>query len=198
MGSSPTTLEGARLADAYRRVPGNSAQGADAMQAFCQAPMLTEVGAGWPPEPAQESGWYYQLPDPTVSLLLALCGHPDNPNFWEVHCTKLVQCRGCIDIGPEWPSIFWLPALRLLLSIKRGRLQDARSKQDPHGWMKPLARSYRYGGPCSVNCSPWLPTATTHDQDAQWTDGGSDVIQHGELPRQLHRRLSGLYRKEAP
>jgi hypothetical protein len=117
VGSSPTTSNGGSLVDAYGCGPGNCSQGADVAQAFCQAPMLTEVLAGLPPEAVQDPDWCYQVPDPVVLLILALYGHPDSPTFWEVHCAKLVRSKGRKDIGPEWHSVFRHPELCLQLSV---------------------------------------------------------------------------------
>ena len=43
LGSAPTTLEGGRMVDAYGCAQGNESQASDAIQAFCQAPMLSKV-----------------------------------------------------------------------------------------------------------------------------------------------------------
>ena len=50
LGSAPTTLEGGRVVDAYGCAPGNDSQTSDAIQAFCQAPMLSKVWVTLPAE----------------------------------------------------------------------------------------------------------------------------------------------------
>ena len=50
LGSAPITLEGGRVVDAYGCAPGNDSQTSDAIQAFCQTPMLSNVWVTLPAE----------------------------------------------------------------------------------------------------------------------------------------------------
>ena len=47
----------------------------------------------------------------------ALYGHPDSVTFWEEFCNKSTRKVGFKDLGPDWPSVFFHPELKLLLSI---------------------------------------------------------------------------------
>ncbi len=118
LGKAPTLLEGARLTDAYGCIPGHSIQQADAVQAYIQAPMRgPKCWVTLPREAVQNPSFYYQVQSPVVELIVALCGHPDSPTFWEMHCSEQVKKAGFEALGPEWPSVFFHPQLRLLLSI---------------------------------------------------------------------------------
>ena len=85
LGSAPTLLEGGRSADAYGCLPGNDIEQADAVQAFIQARMRSEVWVSLPREAVQNPGWHYQVSDPVVPLDYALYGDPDSLTFWEMH-----------------------------------------------------------------------------------------------------------------
>ena len=52
-----------------------------------------------------------------VLLLQALYGYPESPAYWETYCDKKVLKKGWLAIGPEWPSMYWHPELKLLMSI---------------------------------------------------------------------------------
>ena len=135
MGSAPTTLEGGRLVDAYGCAPGNASETSDAIQAFCQAPMLSKVWVTLPSEAVFDPDFYYSVRDPVVLLILALYGYPDSPTFWEVYCDTQVVKTGWEKIGPEWPSMFWHPRLKLLLSIYVDDFKMAGPKENlAEGW----------------------------------------------------------------
>ena len=101
LGSAPTTLEGGRVVDAYGCAPGNDSQTSDAIQAFCQAPMLSKVWVTLPAEAIFDPDFYWQVNDPVVLLILALYGYPDSPTFWENHCDNQVLMTGWSKLGPE-------------------------------------------------------------------------------------------------
>ena len=69
--------------DAYGCAPGNASETSDAIQAFCQAPMLSKVWVTLPSEAVFDPDHYYQVKDPVVLLILALYGYLDSPTFWE-------------------------------------------------------------------------------------------------------------------
>ena len=78
LGSAPATLEGGRLVDAHGCAPGNDSESSDAIQAFCQAPMLSKVRVSLPPEAVFNPEFSYTVNDPVVLLILALYGFPDS------------------------------------------------------------------------------------------------------------------------
>ena len=117
LGNAPTLLEGGRTNDAYGCHPGHDVQQADAVQAYIQAPMQTEVWVSLPSEAVANKSCFHGVKDPAVRLLLALYGHPDSPTFWEQHCDELVRAIGFEPYGPEWPSLYFHHELLLMLSI---------------------------------------------------------------------------------
>ena len=62
LGSAPTTLEGSRIVDAYGCVEGNLSQTSDAIQAFCQAPMMVEIWVVLQREAVADPEFYYAVP----------------------------------------------------------------------------------------------------------------------------------------
>ena len=98
LGSAPTTLEGGRIVDAYGCAPGNESQTSDAIQAFCQAPMLSKVWVTLPSEAVFNLEHYYAVREPVVLLLLALYGYPDSPSYWEIFCDKKVVKKGWLKV----------------------------------------------------------------------------------------------------
>ena len=135
LGSAPTTLEGGRVVDVYGCAPGNDSQISDAIQAFCQAPMLSRVWVTLPPEAVFVPDFCYRVRDPVVMLILALYGYPDSFIFWENNYDKQVLKKGWLKMGPEWPSMFWHPQLRLLLSIYVDDFKMAGPKENmAKGW----------------------------------------------------------------
>ena len=99
LGSAPTTLEGSRIVDAYGCVKGNASQTSDAIQAFCQAPMMVEVWVTLQREAVADPEFYYAVKNPVVRLLLALYGHPDSPTFWEDYWNGKVKLVGFNSMG---------------------------------------------------------------------------------------------------
>ncbi len=80
-------------------------------------------------------GYYYAVREPVVLLLLALDGYPDSPSYWEIHCDGKVVNKGWKVLGPEWPSMYWHPQLKLLLSIYVDDYKMAGPKEDlANGW----------------------------------------------------------------
>ena len=63
LGSAPTTLEGGRMVDAYGCARGNESQASDAIQAFCQAPMLSKVWVTLHREAVFDPEHYYAVRD---------------------------------------------------------------------------------------------------------------------------------------
>ena len=88
-----------------------------------------------PPEAVNNKGFYYQVRDPVVRLKLALYGHPDSPTFWEMHCEGLVATIGFEPYGPEWPSLYFHPELKLMLSMYVDDFKLAGPEDNPPtGW----------------------------------------------------------------
>ena len=79
--------------------------------------MLVEIWVTLQREAVADPEFYYAVKNPVVRLLLALYGHPDSPTFWEDYCNGKVKLVGFNSMGAEWPSMFWHPRLRLLLSV---------------------------------------------------------------------------------
>ena len=87
LGSSPASMEAAKIIDVFGSQPGYSKQQADARQAYTQA-LFTGIETWvrlprnrWPKE-------WNGTKDPVCPLRLALYGHPDSGGIWEQHCTK--------------------------------------------------------------------------------------------------------------
>ena len=86
LGSSPASMEAAKILDAFGSQPGSQA---DAKQAYIQAlfkgvpTWLRLPNNRWP------SHWSKQCIHPIVPLVLALYGHPDSGGLWEKHLMGL-------------------------------------------------------------------------------------------------------------
>ena len=85
LGSSPASMEAAKLLDAFGSQPGFSKAQADAIQAYIQA-LFTGVPT-WLSLPRNRwlEHWEKQFWQPMVPLVLALYGHPDSGGIWENH-----------------------------------------------------------------------------------------------------------------
>ena len=110
------------MVDAYGCAPGNDSQSSDAIQAFCQASMLSKVWVSLLLEAVFKQDSYYAVKDPVLLLFLALYGYPDSPSYWEMDCDKkVVRTRH--------------PELRLLLSIYVDDFKMAGPKENlAKGW----------------------------------------------------------------
>ena len=65
----------------------------------------------WPP------GWE-GVNDPVCPLVKAFYGHPDSGGYWELHCETLLEEAGFQSLRRvNWPSCFWHPRLKLLLTV---------------------------------------------------------------------------------
>ena len=118
LGSSPASMEAAKVIDVFGSQPGYSKQQADARQAYTQAlfkgieTWVRLPRNRWPKE------WGTKFQDPVVPLRLALYGHPDSGGIWEKHCEDQLRTVGWVAVLPEiWQSIFYHPELDLLLVI---------------------------------------------------------------------------------
>ena len=78
LGSSPASMEAAKVLDAYGSQPGFGKQQADAVQAYVQA-LFTGVPT-WISLPRNRwpKAWEGKYQNPVVPLVLALYGHPDS------------------------------------------------------------------------------------------------------------------------
>ena len=117
LGSSPASMEAAKIIDVYGSQPNFSKQQADARQAYTQA--LFQGVETWVRLP--RSRWpkeWEGFEDPVCPLMLALYGHPDSGGIWENHCASQLEGNGGVQVLPEiWQSIFYHPDLELLLVI---------------------------------------------------------------------------------
>ena len=117
LGSSPASMEAAKIIDVYESQPNFSKQQADARQAYTQA--LFQGVETWVRLP--RSRWpkeWEGFEDPVCPLMLALYGHPDSGGIWENHCASQLEGNGWVQVLPEiWQSIFYHPDLELLLVI---------------------------------------------------------------------------------
>jgi hypothetical protein len=118
LSSSPATLEASKAVDAYGLIPGNSSSQCDAEQAYVQSKLGgTETWVRipkerWPPE-------WKKFRRPVVKLRLALYGHPDAGGYWEAHCKEKLVAGGFTPV-PDWNSMYWHKALKLLLMVYVG------------------------------------------------------------------------------
>ena len=124
----PTTLEGGRVVDAYGCASGSDSQTPDAIQAFCQAPMLSKVWVTLPAEAIFDPDFYWLVNDLVVLLALALYGYPDSPTFWENHCDNQVLMTGWSKLGPEWDFDVLASGTTIAFVNIRRRLQDGRTQ----------------------------------------------------------------------
>ena len=117
LGSSPASVEAAKVIDVFGSQPGYAKQQADARQAYTQA--LFEGIETWVRLPRNR--WpkeWEKYKDPVCPLMLALYGHPDSGGIWEKHCTKQLESVGWKQVLPEiWQSIYYHAELDLLLVI---------------------------------------------------------------------------------
>ena len=117
LGSSPASMEAAKVIDVFGSQPGYAKQQADARQAYTQA--LFEGIETWVRLPRNR--WpkeWEKYKDPVCPLMLALYGHPDSGGIWEKHCTKQLESVGWKQVLPEiWQSIYYHADLDLLLVI---------------------------------------------------------------------------------
>ena len=118
LGSSPASMEAAKILDAFGSQPGYRKAQADAKQAYIQA--LFKGVPTWLrlPKNRWPSHWSKQYIDPIVPLVLALYGHPDSGGLWEKHLEDALSKQGFVRVLPEiWTSIFHHPELDLLLVV---------------------------------------------------------------------------------
>ena len=118
LGSSPASMEAAKVLDAYGSQPGFGKQQADAVQAYVQA-LFTGVPT-WISLPRNRwpKTWEGKYQNPVVPLVLALYGHPDSGGIWEKHLNSRLHSKGWAQILPDvWQSMFYHQELRLLLVV---------------------------------------------------------------------------------
>ena len=121
-GSAPATMEAAKFCDMYGLFPDHDIEQADAEQAYVQAELrgpptyvvLPEDGLPTNPELLAK---FRSMKQPVVRLRKALYGHPDSGTFWEEHCDKKVRSCGFIPISESWPSCYYHPKLKLMLTV---------------------------------------------------------------------------------
>lgn len=121
-GSSPATMEAAKFADMYGLFPSHDIEQADAEQAYVQAELkgpptyvvLPEDGL---PEAPELRAKFLSMRQPVVRLRKALYGHPDSGTFWEEHCDRKVRSCGFVPLSECWPSCYYHPELKLMLTM---------------------------------------------------------------------------------
>ena len=118
LGSSPASMEAAKLLDAFGSQPGFSKAQADAIQAYIQAlftgvpTWLTLPRNRWPEQ------WEKEFWQPMVPLVLALYGHPDSGGIWENHLNSRINKEGWKQILPDvWQSIFYHAEYNCMLVV---------------------------------------------------------------------------------
>ena len=118
LGSSPASMEAAKLLDAFGSQPGFSKAQADAIQAYIQA-LFTGVPT-WLSLPRNRwpEHWEKQFWQPMVPLVLALYGHPDSGGIWENHLNSRIGKEGWKQILPDiWQSIFYHAEYNCMLVV---------------------------------------------------------------------------------
>ena len=125
LGSSPASMEAAKIIDVFGSQPGYSKQQAHARQAYTQA-RFTGIETWvrlprnrWPKE-------WNGMQDPVRPLCLALYGHPDSGGIWEQHYTKQLGIVGWVAVLLEiWQSIFYHAELDLSLVVSVDDFKEA-------------------------------------------------------------------------
>jgi hypothetical protein len=118
LGSSPASMEAAKLLDAFGSQPGFSKAQADAIQAYIQA-IFTGVPT-WLSLPRNRwpEHWSKEFWQPVVLLVLALYGHPDSGGIWENHLNSRIGKEGWKQILPDvWQSIFYHAEYNCILAV---------------------------------------------------------------------------------
>ena len=118
LGSSPASMEAAKLLDAYGSQPGYEKQQADAVQAYIQA-LFTGVPTWLSlPKDRWPASWNKEYWQPMVPMVLALYGHPDSGGIWEKHLNGEIAKKGWRQILPDtWNSIFYHDEHKCMLVV---------------------------------------------------------------------------------
>ena len=121
ISSAPAAMEAGRICDMYGSLPDHKLTYADGAQAYVQARL--KGPATWVEIPRMHwpASWYNadgsdRFSRPVVILHKALYGHPNAGAYCESECHDRVTSIGYVAI-PEWPSVFWHPARRMLLVV---------------------------------------------------------------------------------
>ena len=94
LGSSPASMEAAKLLDAFGLRPGFSKAQADVIEAYIQGlftglpTWLSLPSSLWPEH------WEKEFWQPMVPLVLALYEHPDSGGIWENHLNSRISKEG--------------------------------------------------------------------------------------------------------
>ena len=100
LGSSPSTMEAAKVVDFFGSAPGHVLETADAEQAYIQAEMKgTPTWVCLPPDQRPTSWEKLNLRRPVCRMRMALYGHPDSGTLWEEHCDAHVKKVGFEALG---------------------------------------------------------------------------------------------------
>ena len=183
LGSSPASMEAAKIIDVYGSQPNFSKQQADAKQAYTQA--LFQGVETWVRLPRNRWPKEWEgFEDPVCPLMLALYGHPDSGGIWENHCASQLEGNGWVQVLPEiWQSIFCHPDPELLLVI--------------------YVDDFKMAGPQGNLKKGWANISSVIDMDPPEAFGRyfgchhSEQVQ-GKLPRSAHPFASVFDKKDAP
>ena len=105
LGSSPASMQAAKLCDSWGLLPGHTTQQADAEAAYVHAPLTgPPTYVRLPPDrlPPQ----FRHMPDPVFRLQRALYGHPDSGGHWEHYCETILKDLGWTALPGAWRSTF--------------------------------------------------------------------------------------------
>ena len=119
MAASPTSVQGLNACLAYGSIRGHKVTAADAIKAYVQS-TLKSKHVTWielPPE-LRPTSWQGKFRRPVVILNKALYGHPEAGAHWERHLEDVVVKQGkAIKLSPEFPSNYFFPDSKLLLTV---------------------------------------------------------------------------------
>ena len=124
LGSSPASMEAAKLLDAFGSQPGFSKAQADAIQAYIQA-IFTGVPT-WLALPRNRwpEHWSKEFWQPMAPLVLALYGHPDSGGIWENRLNSRIGKEGWKQILPDIWRMISTSQVRPSTWIKHGPAFD--------------------------------------------------------------------------
>ena len=118
LGSSTSSMDASRAADAYGCMPGHGCQQADAEQAYLQAEFPQGAIKTWVVLPKDQWGpdWdEYKDGKPCVPLLRPLYGHPHAGAHWDAHAEERLRTAGFEQCSEAWPSVYFHETLQLIL-----------------------------------------------------------------------------------
>ena len=118
LGSSTSSMDASRAADAYGCMEGNGIEQADAEQAYLQATFPDNATKTWVVLPKEQWGDERETKyggKPVVPLLRPLYGHPHAGAHWDAHAERRLAAAGFKEVSEAWPSVYWHEEHKLLL-----------------------------------------------------------------------------------